>query len=308
MKTEKDILNELESLGAGILLHRVEMPFTVAAGYFEGLPAHLMNTVSAAVDFPAGEPLKEEAHFSVPEGYFEGFVHTVLAAVKAEQAEDVMPDLPRVAMPYAIADKNYFNTFGEQVLRMVSHEEPVLSLADKRMPYVADSSYFTAFPAYITEMAAEHAAAPVLLGAGKGMPYALPERYFEQSVPVIPVTEDTPENVVSFVPPRKKKAWTQWGIAASVALMVTVGLTLTGNRDAAGDGFQHSSIDVLAANISKESIDEYINVHLDDFVSTKMTASMEPEKLGKRDKDRQIQTIIENITTEDIDTYLDIIE
>ncbi len=301
-------MNELESLGAGMLLQRVEIPFTVAAGYFEGMPAHLINAVSAAVDLPAGEPLKEEAQFSVPEGYFEGFVHTVLAAVKAEEAADVVPAFPRLAMPYMIADKDYFNTFGKQVLNVISQEEPELSLADRHMPYVADSAYFTTFPAYITERAAEQAAAPVLLGAGRAMPYALPERYFEQSVPVIPETDSTPAKVVSFVPLKKKKAWTQWGIAASVALMVTVGLTLSGNRDAAGDDFQHSSIDVLAANISKESIDEYINVHLDDFVSTKMTASTEPEKAGKRDKDRQIQTIIENITTEDIDTYLDIIE
>lgn len=312
MKTGLEILNELESLGAGTLLHKIGTPYVVAAGYFDRFPGHLADFLATACTVPdvfRAVPGNAGASFEVPEGYFDNFVLTLLDKIKEGANDDPVLSFPHTTVPYILEDDQYFRKFGTELLGLVREKEATIAVTSRSMPFGIEDGYFDEFPARVAEMAAELTAAPVLCTVGKVMPYALPEGYFEQEVKVsVAAGENKGVNVKPLVP-RKRSVWSRWSIAAGVALVITLGLTFLGNKDSEGSGFQHESIDVLAAGISKESIDEYINVHLDEFVATKMMASMEQDRqLKKREKESKIQTIIKNITTEDIDTYLDIIE
>ncbi|MFL5740060.1 MAG: hypothetical protein ACJ75B_07575 [Flavisolibacter sp.] len=109
----------------------------------------LNSTLDAAA---AGMP------YSVPEGYFEGLVSSVMARLKNQEPISVKEELemlsPMLAgipktMPFSVPDQYFASNI--DTLKAVVNEPEVLSFSGREMPYEVPSAYFDKLPAQILE-------------------------------------------------------------------------------------------------------------------------------------------------------------
>lgn len=148
MNSANDILQELRGLESKLADMPRAMPYEVPAGYFDALPAAMLDAVKAE---QAAEPilnLPKAMPYEVPVGYFEGLTKSVMLQVQE-------PSLPLTKeMAYEVP-AGYFENLPAQVIAKAKQEE-----APQKAPKII------AFPVWKTVTRA--AAAILVIGIGFG--------------------------------------------------------------------------------------------------------------------------------------------
>jgi len=190
MENRNNILNELREISPVVAGISYQAPYTVPAGYFEGLPSQLLQLVKAIEATPVLPPASHP--YQVPQGYFEGLANTILQRVKGE--ETILSSALQQANnnPYQVP-QGYFEGFANTVLQRVKEEETTLSstlLQANNNPYQVPADYFNNLPAIILNRVKTSAtdnvkeeldiASPLLGQIGKKMPFSTPAGYFEE--------------------------------------------------------------------------------------------------------------------------------
>ncbi|OQP50929.1 hypothetical protein A4H97_03640 [Niastella yeongjuensis] len=191
MENRNNILNELRDISPVVADISYQAPYTVPAGYFEGLPSQLLQLVKAMEATPVLPPANQP--YQVPQGYFEGLANTILQRVKGEEVTLSSALQQANNNPYQVP-QGYFEGFADTVLQRVKQEEettlsPTLQQANNN-PYQVPADYFNNLPAIIldrvqspaTENAKEELdiVSPLLGQIGKKMPFSMPAGYFEE--------------------------------------------------------------------------------------------------------------------------------
>jgi hypothetical protein len=190
MENRNNILKELREISPVVANISYQAPYTVPAGYFEGLPSQLLQLVKAMEATPVLPPANHP--YQVPQGYFEGLANTMLQRVKGEEGT-LSPALQQANNnPYQVP-QGYFEGFANTVLQHVKQEETTLSSTLQQAnnnPYQVPAGYFNNLPAIIlnrvkslaTDNAKEelNIVSPLLGQIGKKMPFSTPAGYFEE--------------------------------------------------------------------------------------------------------------------------------
>ncbi len=123
MNDQKNIQDELRSMNSSLPVNDGQQPYTVPAGYFDGLAAQILakaktQEASAADELQAISPLlaglSKELPYSVPAGYFEKNADFLLPLVKEEETSPVLAAIGK-KMPFAVPP-NYFEEVPMQVM------------------------------------------------------------------------------------------------------------------------------------------------------------------------------------------------
>lgn len=251
-----DIANELQELVPGAQWPRKAPLQGVPTGYFESLPAIILQKVQEAdmtADWPKTSP------FTVPQGYFEQLPQRIIALVNEELEPELAgyprncpltppPDgyfatlsthiLHKVKMETAEVPKGYFDQFATSVMQRIEREE----LADE----LADLS-------------------PLLADAPKTMPFSVPAGYFDQlDTRLANVME--PETKVVPMRPRRMSIY-KWAAAACMMILAGTSTMLymrhhtIETRSAAAINLAEVSL----SDVSDQEIVEYLQSHMDAF-------------------------------------------
>ncbi|HWB24286.1 MAG TPA: hypothetical protein VG738_02350 [Chitinophagaceae bacterium] len=269
-------------------LQAMPMPFSVPQEYFTTLAGNVMakikgegagtgdkdNTAGLAIGSPG---------YTVPEGYFNNLAGSVMAKIKALEVQknstgaDIETDfLKGVGMPYSAPPASYFNNLAGNVMAKIKAGETVH----------AGNEVFE-------ELAA---IAPLLNNIGKAMPYTVPAGYFEQLDIKAPVEEKQEAKIISIKTGRSQK-WYTYAVAACIAVLLGIGgYMFVPSR---GDGeINPKTVDIKKALAGLSSDD--INSYLDSQPSI----SPEAAPTSIEDQVPDVQTEIENTSTQEIQQYL----
>jgi hypothetical protein len=192
MENRTNILNELREISPVVAAISLQNPYTVPAGYFEGLAEQVLQRIQAD-EAPILSVLPKAQHpFEVPAGYFEGLADQLLKRVKASSAHLSATLQQAKSNPYQVP-QGYFETLPDQLLQHVQAGEVQLSAALQQAgnnPYQAPQGYFDNLPATILNRikadAVQHAdeelemLSPLLKQIGKKMPFSTPAGYFNE--------------------------------------------------------------------------------------------------------------------------------
>jgi hypothetical protein len=190
MENRNNILKELRNISPVVADISHQAPYTVPAGYFEGLANQLLQLVKAG-ETSSVIP-KANNPYTVPQGYFEGLANNMLQRVKAEEGS-LSPALQQANNnPYEVP-QGYFEGLANRMLQCVKAEEVSLSPALQQAnnnPYQVPQGYFDSLPETIlnrvkattTDSADEELEilSPLLSQIGKKMPFSTPAGYFNE--------------------------------------------------------------------------------------------------------------------------------
>jgi hypothetical protein len=192
MENRKTILNELKEISPAVAQISLRNPYTVPAGYFEGLAEQVLQRIQVDSEPVLSVLPQVNNPYDVPTGYFEGLADQLLKRVQANE-EQLSTTLQQAKNnPYQVP-QGYFDTLPEQLLQCVQGNEVQLSASLQQAgnnPYQAPQGYFDNLPATILNRikadAAKHAdeelelLSPLLKQIGKKMPFSTPAGYFNE--------------------------------------------------------------------------------------------------------------------------------
>ena len=191
MENRNYILNEVREISRVVAEIGHQNPYTVPAGYFEGLAGELLQRIKADMSTPVLPQTNNP--YQVPQGYFEGLADKLLHRIK-EEPHPIPLSLRRGAggEVYEVP-QGYFDTLADKLLQRVKEEEPALSPAlqqAKQVTYEVPQGYFDSLPATIlNRIKAEQTdgvneeleiLSPLLSQIGKRTPFSMPAGYFEE--------------------------------------------------------------------------------------------------------------------------------
>ena len=191
MENRNYILNEVREISRVVAEIGHQNPYTVPAGYFEGLAGELLQRIKADTNTPVLPQTNNP--YQVPQGYFEGLADKLLHRIK-EEPHPIPLSLRRGAggEVYEVP-QGYFDTLADKLLQRIKEEEPVLSPAlqqAKQVTYEVPQGYFDSLPATIlNRIKAEQTdgvneeleiLSPLLSQIGKRTPFSMPAGYFEE--------------------------------------------------------------------------------------------------------------------------------
>lgn len=156
MENRNTIVNELKELSPALAGLTPQTPYTVPAGYFEGLADQLLQRVKATggEEIPAVLQQANKPTYEVPQGYFEGLATAILNRIKNE-AEETSASLLSIKNndTYQVP-ANYFDSLPDIILQRAKAEEagsvkeeleilsPLLSGIGKKNPFSTPAGYF----------------------------------------------------------------------------------------------------------------------------------------------------------------------
>ncbi len=131
MSSANDILQELRGLESKLADMPRTMPYEVPAGYFDALPAAILDAIKAE---QAAEPvlnLPKAMPYEVPVGYFEGLTKSVMLQVQE-------PSLPLTKeMAYEVP-AGYFENLPAQVIAGKTGRSTTESAENNCLPCMED--------------------------------------------------------------------------------------------------------------------------------------------------------------------------
>jgi hypothetical protein len=162
------ILNELKEISPALAAIGYAVPYTVPAGYFEGLAAQILLKINAGnVESESLSHISKSPVYEVPPGYFDQLAGTILNRVKAAKAATpvdelaiLSPLLSRIAKtsPFS-APEGYFNDLpdnvvsGVQAIEFVNEElenlSPLMVSLREMSVYETPAHYFEQLPGKI---------------------------------------------------------------------------------------------------------------------------------------------------------------
>ena len=126
-------------------------------------------------------PVKKPV-FTVPDGYFENFSHTVLKKVKELEANSVDLELAGLSsllsglskqMPYSVPE-NYFSSLANEIPVLIGNESlpSILQETRSKNPYQVPDGYFEQLPAIIINKVHSSGAKVVSMGSSRWIRFA----------------------------------------------------------------------------------------------------------------------------------------
>ena len=181
MENRNYILNEVREISRVVAEIGHQNPYTVPAGYFEGLAGELLQRIKADMSTPVLPQTNNP--YQVPQGYFEGLADKLLHRIK-EEPHPIPLSLRRGAggEVYEVP-QGYFDTLADKLLQRIKEEEPVLSPAlqqAKQVTYEVPQGYFDTLADKLLQRVKEEE--PVLspaLQQAKQVTYEVPQGYFD---------------------------------------------------------------------------------------------------------------------------------
>jgi hypothetical protein len=208
----------------------------------------------------------------VPAGYFEQLPAQIMQKIRAEEIQDelinissLLADVPK-AFPLS-APAGYFDQLSAQIFQKIAVQEelenisPLLSGIDKTPSLSIPAAYFEQLPAQILQKIAVQdeleSISPLVAGAPKEFPLSVPAGYFEQLT----------ANVLAEVKTAKvipmRLTYLKWAVAACLIAMISAGtLFFMQNKQAAPAPVSN---DNSLADISDQAIVDYLQTHMDAF-------------------------------------------
>ena len=190
MKNRVYILNELREISPVVAQIGEQNPYTVPAGYFEGLADQVLQSIKAD---EGNTPVLPQTNnpYQVPQGYFDNLANELLKRVKADELTSPLLQQAK-NNPYQVP-ANYFEELAGQILQRIKADDTTLSPALQQAnnnPYEVPQSYFDSLPATIlnrikaeqTDNASEELEmlSPLLSKIGKTTPFSMPAGYFDE--------------------------------------------------------------------------------------------------------------------------------
>lgn len=190
MKNRVNILNELQEIGPVVATIGHQNPYTVPAGYFEGLADQVLQRIKAdEADTPVLPSIPHP--YEVPQGYFEGLADELLKRVKAGETTSLLLQDAK-NNPYQVP-QGYFEGLADQVLQRVKADDIMLSSAlqqARHNPYQVPQGYFEGLADQVLQRVKADEAnnaheeleilSPLLSKIGKKTPFSTPAGYFNE--------------------------------------------------------------------------------------------------------------------------------
>lgn len=196
MENRNIISKELREISQLVADINRQAPYSVPAGYFEGLADRLLQLARAA-----NTPVLPQTTnpYQVPQGYFEGLANTMLQRVK-ESEVSLSPALQQANNnPYQVP-QGYFEGLAGTIMQRVKEHEASLSPALQQAnnnPYQVPQGYFDGLAGTILQRVKEEeihikasaagnatdeleVLSPLLSQIGKQMPFSAPAGYFDE--------------------------------------------------------------------------------------------------------------------------------
>jgi len=323
METKNTILQEVAQISqdvANIGNHNV---YTAPAGYFDNLPAQVLAKVTAG-NVAVGQVTPMP--YNVPDGYFDGLAGNIMAKIKAQGAQqknDIFFDavietqFPQgLPVPYSVP-QGYFADLADKVIAKIKiqHNTVEADLASDAFfplinaPYTVPQGYFNSLAGTVlakikaqqnNEVFAElEQIAPLLNTISRQMPYSVPQGYFEEFT-VNTTVEETEAKVIT-MNTHSRRRWVTWAAAACVAVLAGIGAFLYNNHSAVGGGVTADSnktinVDQAIASVSTSDISDYLN--------SQPSTGAEVQPTSLEDDVPDVQTDIDETSTQDIQQYL----
>lgn len=276
-----DIANELQELVPGAQWPQEAPLQGVPAGYFESLPAIILQKVrhtavmdelnslsSSLADAPQTFP------FTVPQDYFEQLPQRIIALVNEELAPE-LTGYPRVC-PLTPPPDGYFTTLSAEILQKVKpdDEDAVPSFAgiSRSTPFSMPEGYFEQFAAQVMQQVKSGDVAdelaelsPLLAEAPRTMPYSVPAGYFDQLDTRLANVMEPATKVVQ-MRPRRMSVY-KWAAAACMIVLAGTS-TMLYMRHQTIQTKSAAAINLAEVNlsdVSDQEIVEYLQSHMDAF-------------------------------------------
>jgi hypothetical protein len=316
-------LNELREISPVVAGIGHLVPYSVPAGYFEGLAGRLLQLVKAD---EASKPVlpKTNNPYQVPQGYFEGLANTILQRIKADDNVTLSPALQQANNnPYEVP-QGYFDNLPAAILNRVkataadnASEEleilsPVLSQIGKKMPFSTPAGYFEE----LGENAVEGAQAidfvngalenlsPLMNSLKSVQVYEVPAGYFEQLPGQVlqAAKAQQPAKVVSMSFTRRV---IRYAAAAVVAgLIITAGWFYIGSNGGKKTGSNNNI--VVASQVELDSLsDEMLVKYLENQTAapaeTAIAATPAVDDLNAND----MKDMLADVSDEDLQQYIE---
>jgi hypothetical protein len=276
MENRITILNELNEISPVVAQVGFQNPYEVPAGYFEGLPEHILALVKGDESSPV-LPAKDLNPYSVPQGYFENFATSLLQRIKAHEAVSAKDELEALS--------------------------PLLSGLSKKTPFSTPEGYFDE----LTDNAIAGAKAidfvneelenlSPLMSSLKGVNvYEVPAGYFEQlPQQVLQKVKAQPGRVVPMNFTRK--------VVRYAAAAVVAGLIITAAWLYMGRGEGGPIVDPVAGieAVSDEALQDFVENQAVSPAETSVIASANVEMDAE-----DLQEMLADVSDEELQSYIE---
>ncbi len=200
--------------------------------------------------------------------------------------ESKLADMPRT-MPYEVP-AGYFDAMPAAALDAIKAEhiaEPVLTLP-KAMPYEVPDGYFEGLANSVIAQVQERS-----LPLTREMGYEVPDGYFE-NLPAQIIARAKQEEAQQQAP--KTIAFPVWKtVTRAVAAILVIGIGFSALRYLNSD--KPMSTEVQLAALSQDSINDYIQMHIDEYDADAIAGTLEQA---------DVTTLTNKLSTEEIENYL----
>lgn len=260
--------------------------------------------------------------FEVPEHYFDELPQIMLSIAKDSfnQQSELLPNSP--STPFFVPE-HYFTNLTENLLQhtLSAHnliERFALEGVSKDNVFSVPEGYFEQLPDVIIckingeeDCEAELQDIPLLVSLKNSNPYSKPETAIK--IPLVPKTQPVQEEEKATMPKAVKKSlnWVKWAVAASVALFFTGGAAWVqfGNGQF---GTQQAMVaphlkgadkaKALLAEIPDEAIDNYIDMHAEEFDEFTLESNL--HNLSSDKQVNSMENALRSVSDEEIEAYL----
>jgi hypothetical protein len=219
-----------------------------------------------------------------------------------EELKEVAPTLMEVGvdLPFTVPN-DYFEQLAETIL-----EKATIGLipnADKKGFQVPDQ-YFSGLANKILQRVKEsdfeesslfeetEFIAPILNIINKGMPYTVPDNYFEKLSIQIPVEK------AKIVPMKKMRNWMTYAAAAIFVGIMVTGSFLFSDKNQEQDFEKYQNLDVAAA------LDKVSDTELNTYIDENHAASVDDLTESDRSNFDNVDDKIQSMSSENLNQYL----
>lgn len=275
-------MNELKEISPALPDLGAEAPYTVPAGYFDGLAAEILLKINARHDEDAAlSHISKAPIYEVPAGYFEGLANTVLNRVRASAADSPADELAFLS--------------------------PVLSRLDRKSPFKAPEGYFNDLSDNVVsgvqaiEFVNEELEnlSPLMASLRKARTFETPPGYFEQlPEAILAKVRKQPAKVIS-VSFRKR-------VIRYAAAAVVVGVVAIGSYIGFRPGHNPAKPDE-AETVVKKDLDKVPDQDIESFLTTNTVALADAGTIVTNDSlnENDAKDLLANVSDDELQSYLE---
>ena len=221
--------------------------------------------------------------YSVPGGYFETLVETVMIRIKALEAENSSEEL--------------------------AYLSPLLNRISKNMPYSIPVGYFEGLEEKLMQSVRQRSdyqtvneeletLSPLLNGLNKQMPYSIPQDYFQNLNTISAITDSKPKTKIVSIGTRK---WLRYAAAAVVmGIVLLAGFLLINNKG----NDSTKSFAKFEKKLDKE-IKKTSDKELTEFVQQFTDAGLTGEEKVQTNPKEEAKDLLKDVPDKELKNFLE---